>query len=176
MCVCACACVWIYIYVFVCVHVRVYADCYPCIHFFFLCVSFRLMCGYRTATIIRWIGWMLSFVAKETSFRDPRGWWRCIGCLQFQISFHKRATDYGDLFRKMTYKDKTFYASLPTCINPMISLRHHSGTVCNSLQHAAPGPFLELIGSLNNVVSFVTESTQIGHILHKKPWQRREQT
>ena len=34
------------------------------------------------------------------------GWRRLIGSPKLQIIFHKRATKYRDLLRKMTYKDK----------------------------------------------------------------------
>jgi len=44
------------------------------------------------------------------------GWWRPIGYLKLQIIFHKRATIYRALLRKMTYKDKAFYASSPPCM------------------------------------------------------------
>jgi len=37
------------------------------------------------------------------------GWWRLIGCPELQIIFHKRATKYRALLRKMTYKDKGSY-------------------------------------------------------------------
>ena len=37
------------------------------------------------------------------------GWRRLIGSSKFQIIFHKRATEYRSLLRKMTYKDKGSY-------------------------------------------------------------------
>ena len=43
------------------------------------------------------------------------GWWRCVGCLQSQVIFRKRAINYRDLLREMTYKDKASYGSLPPC-------------------------------------------------------------
>jgi len=43
------------------------------------------------------------------------GWRRCIGCLKLQVSFRKRATNYGALLRKTAYKDKTSYGSMPPC-------------------------------------------------------------
>ena len=43
------------------------------------------------------------------------GWRRCIRCLKLQVSFHKSATNYRALLRKMTYKDKASYASSPPC-------------------------------------------------------------
>jgi len=38
------------------------------------------------------------------------------GCLQFQVFFCKRATNYRALLRKMTYKDKASYGSSPPCM------------------------------------------------------------
>ena len=43
-------------------------------------------------------------------------WWRrLIGSPKLQIIFHKRATKYGSLLLKMTYKDKGSYESSPPC-------------------------------------------------------------
>ena len=43
------------------------------------------------------------------------GWRRLIGSPKLQIIFHKRATTYRSLFRKMTYKDRASYGSSPPC-------------------------------------------------------------
>jgi len=43
------------------------------------------------------------------------GWRRLIGSRKVQIIFHKRATKYKSLLRKMTYKDKGSYESSPHC-------------------------------------------------------------
>ena len=43
------------------------------------------------------------------------GWRRLIGSLKLQIIFHKGATKYRSLLRKMTYKDKVSYESSPPC-------------------------------------------------------------
>ena len=40
-------------------------------------------------------------------------WRRLTGCLKLQVNFWKRATNYRALLRKMTYKDKASYGSLP---------------------------------------------------------------
>ena len=45
------------------------------------------------------------------------GWRRCIGCLNLHVIFRKRATNSGDLLRKMTCKDKASYGSSPPCIS-----------------------------------------------------------
>jgi len=50
------------------------------------------------------------------------GWRRLIGSPKLQIIFHKRATHYRSLLRKMTHKDKGFYKSpQPIRIYPRIS-------------------------------------------------------
>ena len=46
---------------------------------------------------------------------ETTGWRRLIGSSQLQIIFHKRATKYRSLLRKMTYKDKGSYESSPPC-------------------------------------------------------------
>jgi len=43
------------------------------------------------------------------------GWPRLIGSPKLQIIFHKRATKYRSLLRKMTYKDKGSYEASPPC-------------------------------------------------------------
>ena len=43
-------------------------------------------------------------------------WRRLIGSPKLQIIFHKRATKYRSLLRKMTYTDKGSYESSPPCI------------------------------------------------------------
>ena len=45
------------------------------------------------------------------------GWRRPIGCLKLPDIFRKRATNHRALLRKMTYKDKASYGSLPPCIH-----------------------------------------------------------
>ena len=48
--------------------------------------------------------------------RTRTGWPRPVGCLKLQVIVCKRATKYRALLRKMTYKDKASYGSLPPCI------------------------------------------------------------
>ena len=43
------------------------------------------------------------------------GWRRLMGSPKLQIIFHKRATKYRSLLRKMTHKDKGSYESSPPC-------------------------------------------------------------
>jgi len=44
-------------------------------------------------------------------------WRKPIGCLELQVIFRKRATNYGALLRKMTYKQNASYGSSPPCIH-----------------------------------------------------------
>ena len=49
------------------------------------------------------------------------GWRRLIGSPKLQIIFHKRATKYRSLLRKMTCTDKGSYESSPPCISRIYS-------------------------------------------------------
>ena len=40
---------------------------------------------------------------------------RVIGCLKVQVMYRKRATNYGALLWKMTYRDEASYDSTPPC-------------------------------------------------------------
>jgi len=58
-------------------------------------------------------------------------WRRYRGCLQLQVIFRKRATNHRAFLRKLTYKDKASYRSLPPCMNEslppcLISHRPHT--------------------------------------------------
>jgi len=58
---------------------------------------------------VPWIEWTKRYICACT------GWRRLIGSRKVQIIFHKRATKYTSLLRKMTYKDKGSYESCPPC-------------------------------------------------------------
>ena len=47
--------------------------------------------------------------------KGSTGWRRLIGSPKLQIIFHKRATKYRSLLRKMIYQDKGSYESSPPC-------------------------------------------------------------
>ena len=53
---------------------------------------------------------------KKFQSQLATGWRRLIGSPKLQIIFHKRATKYRSLLRKMTYKDNRSYESSPPCI------------------------------------------------------------
>ena len=44
------------------------------------------------------------------------GWRRPIWCLELQVIFWKRVTNYRALLRKMTFEDKASYGSSPPCM------------------------------------------------------------
>ena len=50
------------------------------------------------------------------------GWRRLGGCLNLQVIFCKRATNYRALLWKMTYEDKASYDSTPPCTRLSASL------------------------------------------------------
>ena len=56
----------------------------------------------------------VEFVVITRELLDT-GWRRLIGSPKLQFIFHKRATKYRSLLRKMTYKDKGSYESSPPC-------------------------------------------------------------
>ena len=57
----------------------------------------------------------------RTHLYSATGWRRLIGSLKLQIIFHKRATNYRALLRKMTHKDKGSYESWPPCSRVQVS-------------------------------------------------------
>jgi len=54
------------------------------------------------------------------------GWPRPIGCLQFQVIFRKRATNYRALLREMTYKDKAACGSSLPCTTDPTFVKFHT--------------------------------------------------
>jgi len=60
------------------------------------------------------------------SYKDIKctGWRRLIGSPKLQVIFHKRATKYRSLLRKMIYKDKGSYESSSPCTARGIKIRH----------------------------------------------------
>ena len=60
--------------------------------------------------------WHDSFIYVSHTWVLHTGWRRLIGSPKLQIIFHKRATNYRALLRKMTYRDKGSYESSPPCI------------------------------------------------------------
>jgi len=86
-----------HIYIYMCVYIHVYI----------------YICRY-TRTHITTPIYTYSLFSKHYSW-PCTGWRRLIGSPKLQIIFHKRATKYRSLLRKITYKDKGSYESLPPC-------------------------------------------------------------
>jgi len=61
------------------------------------------------------IWWYGAFFFVLDADDSNRGWRRLIGSPKLQVIFHKTATKYRALLRKMTYKDKGSYESSPPC-------------------------------------------------------------
>jgi len=61
-------------------------------------------------------------------------WRRLIRCLELQVIFHKRNTNYRALLRRMTYTLKASYDSTPSCTKDP----SFNQTACNTLQRTAP--------------------------------------
>jgi len=60
-----------------------------------------------------------SYEPVAAQYRCTHTWWqKYTRCLQLQVSFRKRATNYRVLWREMTYKDKVSYASSLRCTRP----------------------------------------------------------
>ena len=68
----------------------------------------KLLVGYQSA-ISPFLGGACRCV-HDTEWRRP------IGCLELQVTFRKRATNYRSLLRKITYKDKASYGSSLPCM------------------------------------------------------------
>ena len=68
-----------------------------------------------TATILLFYLYLFIYRHWMCNRSTGTGWRRLIGYPKLQIIFHKRATKYRSLLRKMTYKDKRSYESSPSC-------------------------------------------------------------
>jgi len=88
-------CIWIRVYVGINTSLRIHVH---------MCMWIRI---YVYAYLHVWIIYMNTYIRT--------GWQSLIGSLKLQITFHKRATRYTSLLRKMTYKDKRSYESSPPC-------------------------------------------------------------
>ena len=118
VCVCVCVCVCI-------LYVRSHIQIYTCIHkHTHTCVIFMFVYGYHFDIfgykwLSSWSIWLqigYRMVVILIYLATNREWRRLIGSPKLHIIFHKRATKYRSLLRKMTYKDKGSYESPPPCI------------------------------------------------------------
>ena len=62
------------------------------------------------------------------------GWRRTTACLELHVIFHKRATNYRALLRKMTCKDKALYGSSPSFSQG--NLTHESDVLISCIKEA----------------------------------------
>jgi len=70
---------------------------------------------YQSFKLLLYIYMRCTCNGNVSSSRLTTGWRRLIESPKFQILFHKRATKYRSILRKMTYKDKGSYESSPPC-------------------------------------------------------------
>jgi len=138
-------CVHIYIYTCIYIHVytRIYIYMYICIYIYtHLEMYINIYCHVHSHTLTHTSClWGLINVTRSNSSKKNNmcvctyiymhiyvytytqehiyvytGWRRLIGSPKLQIIFHKRATKYRSLLRKMTYEDKASYESSPPCV------------------------------------------------------------
>ena len=118
----------------------------PFVLFWFFFFS-NMMTRTRCAPLLRCISFCFVFVRQKTYCTDMylnmsavfskfaklepgTGWRRLIGSPKLQIIFHKRATKYRSLLRKITYKDKGSCESLPPCMHLSIALSCCISNLC----------------------------------------------
>jgi len=141
-----CVCVAVCCSVLQCVPCHIYVCVAVCCSVL-QCVPYRICdCVAVCCSVLQCVSCRICTSTVEA--RDT-GWQRLIGSPKLQIIFHKRATKYRSLLRKMTYKDKGSYESSPPCTPRLVSpscpvaveTRVQScivaATYCNILQHTA---------------------------------------
>ena len=96
--------IYISIYVHICVYTHtVYICIHMCVHtYIYICIYIYV--------------YMFVHIHIHTCIHIYTGWRRLIGSPKLQIIFHKRATKYRSLLRKMTFEDKGTYESSPPCM------------------------------------------------------------
>jgi len=114
--------------------------------------------------------------------RSHTGWRRLIGSLKLQIIFHKRATKYRSLLRKMTYKDKGSYESSPPCTHFRIVIMLDNGSHLhkatyvlsngNSETHAHIDTYTRSHGNSETRANIDTYTQTHGHI-YTFTWKER---
>jgi len=90
-----------------------------CVYVFCVCVCAFVCCVCTHPT----------HTQSKNTINLSTGWRRLIGSPKLQIIFHKRATKYRSLLRKMTYEDKGSYESSPPCTTQTICI------VCKHIIH-----------------------------------------
>jgi len=105
-------CMYMHICTFVCLsgvvihtHIQMYIYAYT-----YICIHTRIDVYIYTHIIYSYLRMYISRYRYRCT-----GWRRLMGSLTLQIIFHKRATKYRSLLRKMTYKDQGSYESSQPC-------------------------------------------------------------
>ena len=100
------------------------------------------------------------------------GWRRLIGSPKLQIIFHKRATNYRALLRKMTYKDKGSHESSPPCSHTTVSIYNVANSVyCSVLPRVTVcGSVLQRVAVMLFFIVISLSHTQ-PHIRNTHPYQ-----
>ena len=80
--------------------------------------------------------WWYNICVRPLNVVQLLGWRRPIGCLQLQVIFGKRATNYTALLQKTTSAHKASYGSSPLCSSHTLSLaRARALSLVHSLSH-----------------------------------------
>jgi len=91
-------------------------------------LTIRALCPEPASIHVNILKSQLAIRYSEDIYTEWRG---CIGCIDLQVSFRKRASNNKGVLRKVTYKDKASYASLPPCT--VLALLNVSIHVCSIL-------------------------------------------
>ena len=126
--VCTYLCIYMHIRIYLYTHIYIHMVLYTCVHIDdahtscsvcrSMCCSVccSVCCGVCRSVCCSMMHLMCIYICIYIHLAHT-GWRRLMGSPKLQITFHKRATKYRSLLRKMTYKDKGSYESSPPCTN-----------------------------------------------------------
>jgi len=104
-----------------CAATCIYMYRWTCIHPVYICTHIHCVCVRVCLSVCAWQTWNCHYIHVET-------------CVWFIIKLHvifcKRATNYRALWRKMTYRYKPSYASLPPWMIYMYAVRILYTPIC----------------------------------------------
>ena len=112
-------CLLIHIYMYKTLHIRMQRYIYICIRIHTSKSTYVYRDIYSYTEIFLHLHTYIHIYIQRECVRGDTGWRRLIESPKLQIIFHKRATKYRSLLRKMTYKDKGSYESSPPCTKDM---------------------------------------------------------
>ena len=107
--------IYIYIYKYIYMYIYVYVHIYTCTHICIYIHEYLYTYVYTHSYLHIYLCIYIPLPNCYTRVKHT-GWRRFIGSPKLQIIFHKRATKYRSLLRKMTYKDKGSCESSPPCM------------------------------------------------------------